>query len=343
MRKTFKKLAFLAMPLTMAVSSVATADEVNIYSYRQPFLIQPMLEAFTAETGIKTNVVFAKKGLIERLEHEGKNSPADIVLTSDIGPLYDVVEKGLTQPVHSDVLTSNIPAQYRDPQNRWFGLTSRTRLIYASKERVAEGEIKTYEELADPKWKGRICTRSGKHTYNLSLIGSMIAYHGEAEAEKWLEGVKANLARKPQGNDRAQVKAVKEGVCDIALGNSYYFGKMLTNEKQPEQKEWANAVNLVFPNQDDRGAHMSISGAALTQYAPHKESAIKLLEFLSEAQAQSMYAEANFEFPVRPATPRSALLNQYMGEFKQDNINLQKVAELRVQASRMVDKVGFDN
>ncbi|MBR9867437.1 MAG: Fe(3+) ABC transporter substrate-binding protein [Oceanospirillales bacterium] len=347
MRKPFKqqikKLTFIVLPLTIAANSASAADEVNIYSYRQQFLIQPMLDAFTADTGIKTNVVFAKKGLIERLEHEGKNSPADIVLTSDIGPLYDVVEKGLTQPVESDVLTKNIPAHYRDPANQWFGLTSRTRLIYASKDRVAEGEIKSYEELADPKWKGRICTRSGKHTYNLSLIGSMIAHHGEAEAEQWLEGVKANLARKPQGNDRAQVKAVKEGVCDIALGNSYYFGKMITNEKQPEQKDWANAVNLVFPNQGDRGAHMSISGAALTKYAPNKESAIKLMEFLSEAQAQSMYAEANFEFPVRPETPRSALLNKYMGDFKQDNINLQKVAELRAQAARMADKVGFDN
>ncbi|WP_296063363.1 Fe(3+) ABC transporter substrate-binding protein [uncultured Amphritea sp.] len=347
MRKPFKqqikKLAYIALPLTIAANSASAADEVNIYSYRQQFLIQPMLDAFTADTGIKTNVVFAKKGLIERLEHEGKNSPADIVLTSDIGPLYDVVEKGLTQPVESDVLTKNIPAHYRDPANQWFGLTSRTRLIYASKDRVAEGEIKSYEELADPKWKGRICTRSGKHSYNLSLIGSMIAHHGEAEAEQWLEGVKANLARKPQGNDRAQVKAVKEGVCDIALGNSYYFGKMITNEKQPEQKDWANAVNLVFPNQGDRGAHMSISGAALTKYAPNKESAIKLMEFLSEAQAQSMYAEANFEFPVRPETPRSALLNKYMGDFKQDNINLQKVAELRAQAARMADKVGFDN
>jgi iron(III) transport system substrate-binding protein len=343
MRTTFKKLAFAALPLTIAVTSVQASEEVNIYSYRQQFLIQPMLDAFTEKTGIKTNVVFAKKGLIERLENEGKNSPADIVLTSDIGPLYDVVAKGLTQPVQSDVLEQNIPAQFRDPADHWFGLTARTRLVYASKERVKEGEIATYEDLADPKWKGRICTRSGKHTYNLSLIGSMIAHHGEAQAGQWLEGLKANLARKPQGNDRAQVKAVKEGVCDLALGNSYYFGKMITNEKNPEQKDWANSVNLVFPNQADRGAHMNISGAALTKYAPHADSAVKLMEFLSEAQAQAMYAEANFEFPVRPGTQRSELIEQYMGEFKEDTINLQKVAELRAQAARLADKVGFDN
>ncbi|MDX2424277.1 MAG: Fe(3+) ABC transporter substrate-binding protein [Amphritea sp.] len=343
MRNNLKKLAFLTLPLTLAATHVSAADEVNIYSYRQQFLIQPMLDAFSEETGIKTNVIFAKKGLIERLQHEGKNSPADIVLTSDIGPLYDVVAKGLTQAVHSEVLEENIPAHYRDPDDHWFGLTSRARLIYASKDRVEPGEIKTYEELTDPKWKGRICTRSGKHTYNLSLIGSMIIHHGEAEAEQWLEGLKANLARKPQGNDRAQVKAVKEGVCDLALGNSYYFGKMLTNEQQPEQKEWANSVNLVFPNQEGRGAHMSISGAALTKYAPNKQAAIQLMEFLSQAKAQSMYAEANFEFPIRPGTKRSALLDEYMGDFKQDNVSLQKIAELRATAARMVDKVGFDN
>ncbi|RTE65495.1 Fe(3+) ABC transporter substrate-binding protein [Amphritea opalescens] len=343
MRNHLKKLAFLTLPLSIAAPHVSAADEVNIYSYRQQFLIQPMLDAFSEETGIKTNVVFAKKGLIERLQHEGKNSPADIVLTSDIGPLYDVVAKGLTQAVHSDVLEENIPAHYRDPNAHWFGLTSRARLIYASKDRVAPGEITTYEELTDPKWKGRICTRSGKHTYNLSLIGSMIIHHGEAEAEQWLEGLKANLARKPQGNDRAQVKAVKEGVCDLALGNSYYFGKMLTNEQQPEQKEWANSVNLVFPNQEGRGAHMSISGAALTKYAPNKAAAIQLMEFLSQAKAQSMYAEANFEFPIRPGTKRSALIDKYMGEFKQDDVSLQHIAELRAVAARMVDKVGFDN
>ncbi|MBU2965434.1 Fe(3+) ABC transporter substrate-binding protein [Amphritea sp. 2_MG-2023] len=343
MRNNLKKLAFLTLPLTLAATHVSAADEVNIYSYRQQFLIQPMLDAFSEETGIKTNVIFAKKGLIERLQHEGKNSPADIVLTSDIGPLYDVVAKGLTQAVHSEVLEENIPAHYRDPDDHWFGLTSRARLIYASKDRVEPGEIKTYEELTDPKWKGRICTRSGKHTYNLSLIGSMIIHHGEAEAEQWLEGLKANLARKPQGNDRAQVKAVKEGVCDLALGNSYYFGKMLTNEQQPEQKEWANSVNLVFPNQEGRGAHMSISGAALTKYAPNKQAAIQLMEFLSQAKAQSMYAEANFEFPIRPGTKRSALLDEYMGDFEQDNVSLQKIAELRGTAARMVDKVGFDN
>lgn len=345
MHKTAKRLAAIALPAAMIFTSVTAqaADEVNIYSYRQQFLIQPMLDAFTEQTGIKTNVVFAKKGLIQRLKHEGKHSPADIILTSDIGPLYDVVNEGLTQPVDSAVLDNNIPAQFRDPSKHWYGLTSRGRIIYTSKDRVQPGEIKSYEDLADPKWQGRICSRSGKHTYTLSLIGSMIAHHGEARTEQWLEGLKANLARKPQGNDRAQVKAVKEGACDLALGNTYYFGKMLTNDKNPEQKEWAMSVNLLFPNQADRGTHMNISGAALTKHAPHKEAAIKLMEFLSQEQAQTMYARANYEFPVRPGTPRAALIDEYMGTFKEDQINLREVAELRATAARLVDKVGFDN
>ncbi|WP_370277981.1 Fe(3+) ABC transporter substrate-binding protein [Pontibacterium sp.] len=338
-----KILSAVALSAIFAAPVAQAADEVNIYSFRQAFLIKPLLEAFTEETGIKANVVFSKKGLLERIEHEGKNSPADVLLTSDIGPLYDAVEKGLLQPIQSDVLNSNIPAKYRATDGQWYGLTSRSRIIYASKDRVKEGEISSYEDLADPKWKGRICTRSGKHTYNLSLIGSMVAEHGEAEAQQWLTSVKGNLARRPQGNDRAQVKAVKQGECDLALGNSYYFGKMITNDKKPEQIEWAQSVNLIFPNQDNRGAHMNISGAGVTKYAPHKDAAIKLIEFLSSEKAQQMYAEVNFEFPVREGTPRSELINKYMGEFKEDGINLQRVAELRSTAAKMVDKVGFDN
>ncbi|MBY4676724.1 Fe(3+) ABC transporter substrate-binding protein [Marinobacterium arenosum] len=343
MKISIKALSCAALATLFSLPSAQAADEVNIYSYRQQFLIQPLLDAFTEETGIATKVVFAKKGLLARLKHEDKNSPADVLLTSDIGPLYDAVEQGLTQPIRSEIIDRNVPAKYRDPAHQWVGLTSRSRIIYASKERVEAGEISRYEDLTDPKWKGRICTRSGKHTYNLSLIGSMIAHKGEAETKQWVEGLKANLARKPQGNDRAQVKAVKEGVCDIALGNSYYFGKMITNDKKPEQIEWAQSVNLIFPNQDDRGAHMNISGAAITKYAPHPAAAQKLIEFLTTEKAQKLYAEVNFEFPVRPGTERSELLNKYMGEFKEDAINLQKVAEQRSAAAKLADQVGFDN
>lgn len=344
MSKPSRILSGALLATVMAVPALqAAAAEVNIYSYRQQFLIKPLLDAFTEETGIKANIVFSKKGLLERLKIEGKNSPADVLLTADIGPLHDAVEKDLLQTISSDIINANVPAKFRDPNGQWVGLTTRSRIIYASKDRVKEGEIATYEDLADPKWKGRICTRSGKHTYNLSLVGAMLEAHGEADTKEWLQGVKDNLARKPQGNDRTQVKAVKEGVCDIALGNSYYFGKMITNDKKPEQKAWAESVNLIFPNQGDRGAHMNISGAGITKYAPHRAEAQKLIEFLTTEKAQRIYAEANYEFPVKEGTPWSPLLNKYMSQFKQDGINLQRIAAQRANAAKLVDQVGFDN
>ena len=338
--KLLKSLSALTLVAAFG-AGVAQAQEVNIYSYRQAFLIEPMLNAFSEQTGIDINVVYGN-GLIERLEAEGRNSPADLVLTSNTSVLTDAHAKGLTQAVDSDVLTNAIPAQYRAEDNHWFGLTTRARAIYASKERVEPGEVTTYEELADPKWEGRICTRSGKHDYNLSLFASMIEHHGEEYTEEWLQGLKNNLARKPQGNDRAQVKAVKEGVCDLALGNSYYFGKMITNTEEPEQVEWAKSVNIVFPNQEGRGAHMFISGVALTQHAPNRDAAVQLMEFLANPMAQYMYAQENFEFPVRPGVPNSSLLNQYMGDFKADTVSLTKVTEHVSDASKLVDKVAYD-
>ncbi len=338
-----KRLCIITFISVISAIPAYAAQEVNIYSARQAFLIKPMLDAFSQETGIKTNVIFAKQGLIERIANEGRNTHADLFLTPDIGPLYDMVNKGLTQAVDSPILGGNIPTQFRDPNGHWFGLTTRSRIIYLAKDRVQQGDILRYEDLVDPKWEGKICTRSGKHSYNLSLIGSMIAIHGSAKTEQWLRGVKKNLARKPQGNDRAQVKAIKEGVCDIALGNSYYFGNMITNAEKPEQIEWAKSVNLLFPNQSDRGAHMNISGIALTKHAKNKDNAIKLMEFLSGPLAQYMYAQENFEFPVRPGTPKSSLIQQYMGDFKADELSLATIAANRSQASKLVDKVGFDN
>ncbi|MCO1334205.1 Fe(3+) ABC transporter substrate-binding protein [Microbulbifer sp. OS29] len=336
----FKKV--LAVAGLLGAVSASAAEQVNIYSFRQSFLIEPILQEFTDKTGIEARVVYASKGLNERLQREGRNSPADLVLTSNTSSLMDLLNKQLTQPVSSKVLENNIPSQFRDKAGNWFGLTTRARLIYASKDRVKPGEITRYEELVDSKWKGRICTRSGKHPYTLSLIASMIAHHGEAGAKEWLQGVKANLARKPQGNDRTQVKAISEGVCDLSLGNSYYFGKMITNSEQPEQVDWAKSVNLIFPNQQDRGTHMFISGAALTKHAPNRENAVKLLEFLSSADAQYAYAEQNFEFPVRPGTARSELIKEYMGKFKEDDLSLTEIGSHVPAASRLVDEVHFD-
>lgn len=331
--------AGLATLLLSAPINASAAGEVNIYSYRQPYLLEPLLEAFTKKTGIETNVVFAKSGLAERLEREGRNSPADVVMTVDISRLNELVERGLTAPLETEVLSEDIPEQYRHPAGKWYGLTTRARLIFTSKERVEPGEITTYEQLADGKWDDRICTRSGKHPYNIALIASMIAHHGEAETEQWLQGVKDNLARKPQGGDRDQIKAIAEGVCDVAIGNSYYYGNMLQDENQ---RPAAEAVNVVFPNADGRGTHVNISGMALTNSAPNREDAVKFMEFLTTPEAQRIYAKVNFEYPVNPTVQPSELVASW-GELKADDLSLQTIAEHREAAVKMVDRVNYDN
>jgi len=326
--------------LVLALFSAPTlaAGEVNVYSYRQPFLIKPMFDQFTKETGIKVNTVFAKSGLVERLENEGQNSPADLIFTVDVGNLSNAVDAKLTQGVSSELLSTKVPAEFRDPDGHWFGLTNRARIIVTSNERINNGEVTSYEDLAKPEFSGRICTRSGKHVYMNALIASIISHHGEADAKTWLTGVKDNLARKPQGNDRAQVKAIAEGECDIAIINSYYMGAMQTDE---EQSEWAASVNIVFPNQTDRGTHMNIAGMSLTAASPNKDNAIKLMEFLAGDLAQSMYAEQNHEYPVNSDVPASGLVRSW-GEFETDSLPLSEVVKHRVTASKLVDEVGYD-
>ena len=334
-------LAFLVLVALSAVSLAQGSGEVNIYSYRQTYLIEPLRKAFTDKTGIKTNVVFAKKGLIERIAAEGRNSPADILLTVDIGQLSDAANKDIAQPVTSSVLDRNIPAQYRDSAGHWFGLTSRGRVVYASKERVGQDTI-TYEELADPKWLGKICIRPGHHVYNVALVAAMIAHHGEEKTEEWLRGLKANLARKPAGNDRAQVKGVYAGECDLAIGNTYYMAKMMLNQKNPEQQQWAASVKMLFPNAQDRGTHINLSGMILAKNAPNKENAIRFMEFLSSDDAQEIYAEVNHEYPVKEGVPWSDLVKSW-GELKPDSLSLEQVATLRKKASEMIDKVAFND
>ena len=312
--------------------------EVNVYSYRQSFLIEPLFDTFTNDTGIRVNTVFAKQGLIERLRQEGDNSPADLLMTVDISRLSEAAESGLTQAAQSEVLERNIPAEFRDPEHHWFGLTTRGRIIVAARERVAPGEISRYEELALPRWRGRVCTRSGKHIYMVALTASMIAHHGREQAGRWLAGLKTNLARKPQGNDRAQVKAIKEGVCDVTVINTYYMGRMLAD---PEQAQWADSVFMIFPNQDDRGAHVNVSGMALSRSAPNRDKALRLMEFLSGNKAQQLYAERNFEYPVKSGLPLAGLVASW-GEFKADKLALERIARLRGEASRLADEVGYD-
>lgn len=340
-RATFRT-GILALATAAASAGAAFADgEVNIYSYRQPELIQPLIDQFEKETGITANVLFLDKGLVERMQAEGANSPADIILTVDIARLTEAKEGGVTQPVSSEIINKDIPAHYRDPDGNWFGLTTRGRVVYASKERVPQNEI-TYEELADPKWKGKICTRDGQHSYNIGLFASMIVHHGEAYTEKWLTGLKNNLARKPDGSDRDQAKAIYAGECDIALGNSYYVGLMMTNDIEPEQKEWAGAIKVLFPNNNDRGTHVNISGMALAKNAPNKDNAIKLMEFLSSGEAQHIYAEQVFEYPVMPGSEPSEIVKSF-GKINPDPLPLADIAANRKKASELVDKVGYND
>lgn len=323
----------VAAPLAMA------AEEVNVYSYRQPFLVEPMFNEFTNETGIKVNVKFAKKGLAEKLAQEGEYSPADVVLTVDISRLSDLKNRNLLQAVNSETIEKNIPSQYQDSDNEWFALTTRTRSVYSSRERLGKlGADFNYADLAKPEFKGKICTRSGKHSYNVSLVSAMIAHQGKAATKEWLKGVKNNLARKPQGNDRGQVKAIKEGLCDLSLGNSYYLGKMVND---PEQKAWADAVYINFPDQKSFGTHVNISGMAMAKYAPNKENATKLMEFLSGDKAQSMYAEVNYEYPVKEGVERSELVASW-GDFKADTVSLEKIADNHEVAIKLLDEVKFD-
>jgi iron(III) transport system substrate-binding protein len=330
----FALLAGLA--LAAALPATASANNVNVYSYRQPFLVKPLFDAFTKKTGIKVKTLFVKKGLIERIAAEGANSPADI-----IGRLTSAVRRGVTRAVNSATLNGNIPAAYRDSAGHWFGLTQRARVIYASKARVKQTTI-TYEELADPKWKGKICIRSGQHVYNVALFASMIAHHGPAKAKTWLQGLKANLDHKPSGNDRAQVKGVYSGECDLAIANTYYMAKMMLNNKKPVQKKWAAAVRIMFPNSHTRGTHVNISGVAMTRYAPNKANALKLMEFLSSAEAQRIYAEVNHEYPVKPGVAWSRMVKSW-GRFKADPIKLEEIAKHRKPASELVDKVLFND
>lgn len=333
-------LATLAAMSALATPALAQDGTVNIYSYRQPELIAPVLDAFTAETGIEAQVLNLSDGLLERMQAEGANSPADVILTVDIGRLVGVKDGGVTQPVDSEIIEQNIPSQYRDSEGHWFALTMRGRVVYASKERVPQDEI-TYAELADPKWAGRICTRSGQHSYNIGLFASIIAHEGEEAAEAWLRGLKANLARPPAGNDRAQAQGIYSGECDLAIGNTYYVGLMLTNEENPEQKDWAAAMKVLFPNANDRGTHVNISGMAMAKNAPNRENALKLMEFLSSGEAQEIYAKEVFEYPLKDGTEPSDIVKSF-GEINPDTLPLEEVATYRSAASQLVDAVDYD-
>ncbi|ANY80723.1 iron ABC transporter substrate-binding protein [Microvirga ossetica] len=318
----------------------ASAEEVlNIYTAREPGLIKPVLDEFTKETGIKVNTIFIANGLEERIRTEGANSPADVIVTVDIGRLAAAKDYGVTQAVKSEALEKVVPAVYRDPEGHWFGIALRGRVVYASKERVKQDKI-TYEELADPKWKGKVCIRSGQHLYNISLIAAMIAHKGEAKAEEWLKGVKANLAKKPSGGDREQARDILAGVCDIAVGNTYYVSLML-NGTDADQKKWGEAINVILPTFEGGGTHVNVSGLALAKNSPNKANAMKFMEYMVSDESQRIHADANSEYPVEAGIKIHPTIASF-GELKADNVQIAEIAKLRKKASELVDKVGFD-
>ena len=335
------KILGIVIVLFLTSSNFLTSEELNIYSHRQPFLINPFLVEFTKKTGISTNVIYSTKGLAQRLRSEGKNSPADVVLTVDIGRLYIYQEMDLLSSIESKKLLENIPPHLRSSDNTWFGLSKRARIIVTSKDRVKVGSIKRIEDLADPRWREKICTRPGSHVYSRALMSSIIAEHGLENAEKWALGLVSNLARRPQGNDRAQVKAIFEGQCDIAIINNYYFGKLKYSDKE-DQRAWARSLNLVFPNQgeNDRGAHVNISGGGVAKYSKNKSLAIKLLEFLTDEFAQKLYGKINFEYPVNPKVESIAELKSW-GIFKEDKLPILKIAQLSRESQKIIDRVGW--
>ena len=341
---TRSRIAHLTLAAALAALSttpaVAQSGEVNVYTYREGKLIQPLFDAFSKDTGIKVNVISASSGLEQRIKTEGANSPADLLLTVDIGRLEDAVRLGITQPIKSELLDKVVAPQYRDPEGHWYGISMRARVVYASKERVKQDAI-TYEELADPKWKGKICIRSGQHIYNNALIAAYIAHYGEAKAEEWVKGLKANLAQKPSGGDRETARDVAAGKCDLGIGNTYYWALM--NDREADKKAWADATRVILPTfRDSGGTHVNLSGVVLPAHAPHKANAMKLIEWLVGEHAQHIYADFNYEYPVRTGIAINPTIAGY-GTLKPDSTGLAKIAEQKKAAANLVDKVGFDN
>lgn len=330
----------LLAALAAAPFSGAGASEVNVYSARQEVLIKPIMDRFTAVTGVKVNLVAGSAdALIERLRSEGIHSPADVLLTVDAGNLNRAREAGLFQPVRSEVLEAAVPASFRDPEGQWFGLSLRARPILYARGRLDPAALATYQDLADPRWKGKVCVRSSGNVYNQSMVAAMIAARGPVETEAWARGLVANFARPPQGGDRDQIKALAAGQCDLALANTYYLGGML-QASQAEDREAAAKVGVLWPDQDGRGVHVNVSGAGVTRHAKNPKNALLLLEFLSGEETQRWYSEVNFEYPVRPDVPVSETLAAW-GPFVADDVNLAALGAHNAEAVRLMDRAGW--
>jgi iron(III) transport system substrate-binding protein len=333
-----KKLPLLIVALLLMAP--VSAAEVNVYSARNEALIKPLLDRFTDETGIKVRLLTGKAdALLKRLEVEGRNSPADLLITTDAGRLHRAKVMDLLQPLSSPVLQNQVPAAMRDRDGYWYGLSVRSRPLMYAPDRVNPDELSTYEDLADTRWKGRVCVRSSNNIYNQSLVASMIEARGEAVTTEWVKGLVANFARPPSGGDRDQIKMVAAGLCDVAVANTYYLGGMLEGRDE-KQRQAAQKVRIFWPNQNDRGAHINVSGAGVTAFAKNREAAIRLLEFLLNDASQAWYAEVNFEYPVRAGVKVSKLLKSW-GEFKPDAINLTLLGDNNPLAVKVMDRAGW--
>jgi iron(III) transport system substrate-binding protein len=333
--------AGLALAAALAFPAAAQENVLNLYTARHYSTDEALYTNFTKLTGIKVNrIEGGEDALFERIKAEGANSPADVFLTVDIGRLEKADEAGIFAPVKSKVLDERIPAQYRDPQGDWFGFSARARMIVYNKLAVKPGEIKNYEDLADPRWKGKVCVRSSAHPYQLSLTASMISNLGEAKAEQWAKGLVANLARDPKGGDTDQIRAVASGECALALTNQYYLVRLMRSAK-PEDKAVVEAIGWVWPNQDNRGTQMNISGGGMLKNAPHKDAAIKFLEYLASDEAQRYFADGNNEWPTVPTVKIANPALEALGKFKADPINVSTIAKNQAAAQKLSDRVGY--
>ena len=341
-----RMLARFAQILTVStylgvLPATAAAAELTLYTTREPGMIQPLLNTFTAQSGVKVNTVFLKDGLLERVKAEGSRSPADVLMTVDVGALVDLVQAGLTQPMKSAAVNAAIPAHLRGADNQWFALSIRARVLYADKNQ--KFPAMHYEDLADPRWKGKLCIRSGQHPYNTALVAAMLAQHGEAKTETWLRGLKNNLARKATGGDRDVARDILGGICDIGVANSYYVGQMKAAAPGSDNRKWGDAIQVIRPTfAKSNGTHINISGAAVAKYAPNKTQAVQLLEFLVSPKAQQIYAQSNYEYPVRKGVSVDTIIAQSIGSITPDTTPLMEIVRSRQKASLLIDKVGFD-
>lgn len=336
----FFSATLVAAAVLVSSSALAQSGEVNVYSYREPGLIQPLLDQFTAETGIKANVLFAGDGLLERVTAEGELSPVDVVLTVDIGNLVGAKEQGLTQPITTPALTERLAPEFRDADGAWAALSLRARVFYVSKDRV-DATALTYEDIAKPEWKGRLCTRPGDHVYNIGLIANRIEAWGLEKTREWLTAVRDNLAYAPAGNDRAGVKAILEGSCDLSISNTYYMGLMLNNDAEPEQKQWAASARIIYPDAEGDGTQVNAAGAFIAKYAPNPDNANKLVAFLLSDEAQQLYANGNYEYPAVTSVEPDELVLSW-GKLNPSKVSLSETAAHLGEAAALVDEIKFN-